>query len=72
MTPEPMRIRDVELRFGRRTYVMGIVNMTPDSFSGDGLMRSPSPALAAIDQAVGSLPERLASLAGLDQIKDTD
>ena len=23
--------------WGRRTYVMGVVNMTPDSFSGDGL-----------------------------------
>jgi dihydropteroate synthase len=27
----------VELRWGSRTYVMGIVNVTPDSFSGDGL-----------------------------------
>ncbi|MBA2631772.1 MAG: dihydropteroate synthase [Chloroflexi bacterium] len=26
-----------ELRWGERTYVMGIVNVTPDSFSGDGL-----------------------------------
>lgn len=25
------------LEWGRRTYVMGIVNITPDSFSGDGL-----------------------------------
>ena len=27
----------MELRWGSRTYVMGIVNVTPDSFSGDGL-----------------------------------
>ena len=26
-----------EMAWGRRTYVMGIVNATPDSFSGDGL-----------------------------------
>lgn len=26
-----------ELRWGERTYVMGILNLTPDSFSGDGL-----------------------------------
>ncbi|MBI2856241.1 MAG: dihydropteroate synthase [Chloroflexi bacterium] len=26
-----------ELEWGRRTYVMGIINVTPDSFSGDGL-----------------------------------
>jgi dihydropteroate synthase len=27
----------VELAFGSRTWLMGIVNVTPDSFSGDGL-----------------------------------
>ncbi len=26
-----------QLRWGERTYVMGIINVTPDSFSGDGL-----------------------------------
>ena len=26
-----------EFRWGSRTYVMGVVNVTPDSFSGDGL-----------------------------------
>ncbi|MBC7239847.1 MAG: dihydropteroate synthase, partial [Chloroflexi bacterium] len=24
--------------WGERTYVMGILNVTPDSFSGDGLL----------------------------------
>lgn len=33
-----LRIRDAEVRWGTRTYVMGIVNVTPDSFSGDGLL----------------------------------
>jgi dihydropteroate synthase len=27
----------VELRWGERTWLMGVVNLTPDSFSGDGL-----------------------------------
>src|SRR4030088_643975 len=31
------RIGDHEFHWGSRTYVMGIVNVTPDSFSGDGL-----------------------------------
>ena len=26
------------LEWGHRTYVMGVVNVTPDSFSGDGVM----------------------------------
>lgn len=30
--------------WGRRTYVMGIINVTPDSFSGDGLTTSAHPA----------------------------
>ncbi|SVB68642.1 uncharacterized protein METZ01_LOCUS221496 [marine metagenome] len=33
-----MNIKDREYNWGARTYVMGIVNVTPDSFSGDGLM----------------------------------
>ena len=31
------RIGSHEFRWGSRTYVMGIVNVTPDSFSGDGV-----------------------------------
>lgn len=32
-----LHIRDRALRWGERTYLMGIVNVTPDSFSGDGI-----------------------------------
>lgn len=32
-----MQLRDAQLRWGERTYLMGIVNVTPDSFSGDGI-----------------------------------
>ena len=31
-----LRVRDRVLPWGERTYVMGIVNVSPDSFSGDG------------------------------------
>ncbi len=41
-----------ELTFGDRTYVMGIVNVTPDSFSGDGLLTQPEFVQAAVDQAL--------------------
>ena len=37
-TPAPIRIGERTFTWGRRTYVMGIVNVTPDSFSGDGLI----------------------------------
>ena len=36
------------LSWGRRTYVMGVINVTPDSFSGDGLG---SDVRAAVEQA---------------------
>lgn len=35
-----LRLHDRELIWGARTYVMGILNVTPDSFSGDGLLPS--------------------------------
>ena len=48
-----------ELAWGERTYVMGIVNLTPDSFSGDGLAtpdRDPADVTAAaLEQATGFL-----------------
>jgi dihydropteroate synthase len=31
-----LRVRETDLPWGVRTYVMGVVNVTPDSFSGDG------------------------------------
>jgi dihydropteroate synthase len=36
--PGPLRIRGQTFAWGARTYLMGIVNVTPDSFSGDGLL----------------------------------
>lgn len=37
--------------WGAQTFVMGIVNVTPDSFSGDGLLRGESLSDAAVRQA---------------------
>lgn len=34
--PSKIRIGDIEFDFGRRTYLMGILNVTPDSFSDGG------------------------------------
>lgn len=31
------RCANTEFRWGERTYVMGVINLSPDSFSGDGL-----------------------------------
>lgn len=37
--------------FGARTYVMGVINITPDSFSGDGMLSAPDPVAQAVAQA---------------------
>jgi len=48
------RIGPATFRWGERTYVMGILNVTPDSFSGDGLLAgsgADDPVEAAVAQA---------------------
>lgn len=40
---EEIRVRNKKFVWGSKTYVMGIVNITPDSFSGDGLFHEDAP-----------------------------
>jgi dihydropteroate synthase len=55
------RIGPRVFRWGERTFVMGILNVTPDSFSGDGLLaraREPADAVAAaVSQATAMRDE---------------
>src|SRR5437879_2158014 len=44
--PPPLLARGHRLEFGARTLVMGIVNVTPDSFSGDGVGADAGAAVA--------------------------
>jgi len=39
------------LKWGERTYIMGILNVTPDSFSGDGLLSQGEVIERALEQA---------------------
>jgi dihydropteroate synthase len=50
-----LRLGGRELEWGRRTYLMGILNITPDSFSGDGLLAVEDDAVVelALEQARG-------------------
>jgi dihydropteroate synthase/2-amino-4-hydroxy-6-hydroxymethyldihydropteridine diphosphokinase len=47
----PLRVGSRWLHWDRQTYVLGILNVTPDSFSGDGLLQTQKWIEAAIDQA---------------------
>ena len=40
-----------KLDWGKRTYVMGIMNITPDSFSGDGVLAKVDPMSSTVVQA---------------------
>jgi dihydropteroate synthase len=54
MKSPSLNIGPFEFNWGARTYVMGILNVTPDSFSGDGLLdvtRSDDPLKAIMEQA---------------------
>jgi dihydropteroate synthase len=44
--PAPTRLGNRTFSFGERTYVMGVVNVTPDSFSDGGRFESPDKAIA--------------------------
>ena len=50
--PAATRIGSRTFAWGERTYVMGIVNVTPDSFSGDGLLAGGDPVATAVAQAL--------------------
>ena len=53
----PTTIGPARFAWGERTFVMGILNVTPDSFSGDGLIGDGDPVRAAVDQAIRMVDE---------------
>ncbi|MDQ6930297.1 MAG: dihydropteroate synthase, partial [Candidatus Eremiobacteraeota bacterium] len=46
-----LTVRSKQLVWGERTYIMGIVNATPDSFSGDGRPTAEGAIVRAVEQA---------------------
>lgn len=51
LAARPRPPRPFPLEWGRRTYIMGILNLTPDSFSGDGLLTESDMLPTALAQA---------------------
>lgn len=47
-----LNIASTTFRWGSQTYIMGIINVTPDSFSGDGLMHRTDWVKLAVAQGV--------------------
>lgn len=57
MTQKILTVGSHSLAWGLRTYLMGIINITPDSFSGDGLVKADDFITHAIEQAGRFLAE---------------
>lgn len=51
MKSDLLQVGNFTFQWGSRTYVMGILNITPDSFSGDGLMERGQGEPRALEQA---------------------
>ena len=71
---DALEVRGARLVWGERTYLMGIVNASPDSFSGDGLAEPAAVLERALEQraagadildlgAESTRPSRLANMA---------
>src|SRR5688572_798932 len=51
MKSSSLQVGKFTFDWGSRTYVMGILNVTPDSFSGDGLIAKGDAVKIALEQA---------------------
>ena len=51
MKSDSLQVGKHTFHWGSRTYVMGILNVTPDSFSGDGILARGDAVRAAVEQA---------------------
>jgi len=66
-----LTIGTTNFRWGERTFVMGIINVTPDSFSGDGILSSGVAGAVAGDEAtVGGATIDAAVAQGLRQVQE--
>jgi dihydropteroate synthase len=59
-SPGPTDIGNREFRWGSRTFVMGVINVTPDSFSGDGVLARASHATDPVAVAVAQAEQMTA------------
>ena len=51
MKSDSLQVGNFKFEWGSRTYVMGILNVTPDSFSGDGIIAKGNAVQTAVEQA---------------------
>jgi len=50
----PLTMRDRTFEWGKRTYIMGVLNVTPDSFSDGGEFNNPNAALEQAQRLVAA------------------
>jgi dihydropteroate synthase/2-amino-4-hydroxy-6-hydroxymethyldihydropteridine diphosphokinase len=57
--PRVMPVADQIWTWGVRTYILGILNVTPDSFSGDGLVQTANGSMDQVIEAALAQADRL-------------
>jgi dihydropteroate synthase len=55
MKSDSLQIGNHTFQWGSKTYVMGILNVTPDSFSGDGILALPKDTGTGVSGAAGEV-----------------
>ncbi len=56
-SPRVLRLGERTLEWGTRTFVMGVLNATPDSFSGDGVAHDALALEARVDELLEAAPD---------------
>ena len=64
MKSASLQIGNYTFRWGSKTYVMGILNVTPDSFSGDGILALPKGHRDDVSGAAGEVEAAIQQAGG--------
>ncbi|MFE9040580.1 MULTISPECIES: dihydropteroate synthase [unclassified Streptomyces] len=57
MSAHTTTVGPLEIHWGSRTYILAVINATPDSFSGDGVYATPAAEDAAVRLAAAALAD---------------
>ncbi|MFE0339794.1 hypothetical protein ACFW1I_37105, partial [Streptomyces sp. NPDC058955] len=57
MSTHTTAVGPLDIHWGSRTYLLAVINATPDSFSGDGVYATPGAEASAVRLAAAALAD---------------